>query len=46
MTVNLARVDSIFPIPLYRYQVDQPGLNEALSKEIAQRRKAEQGMST
>ena len=44
MTVKLARVDSIFPIPLYRYQVDQPGLNEALSKEIAQRRKAEQGM--
>lgn len=44
MTVSLARVDSIFPIPLYRYRVEQPGLNEALAKEIAARRKAEQGM--
>src|SRR4030095_14596370 len=44
MTVKLARVDSIFPIPLYRYRVEHPGLNEALSKEIAQRRKAAQGM--
>jgi len=44
MTVKLARVDSIFPIPLYRYRVENPGLNEALSKEIAQRRKAERSM--
>ena len=44
MTVTLARVDSIFPIPLYRYRVDEAGLNEALSKEISARRKAEQGM--
>jgi uncharacterized protein (TIGR02466 family) len=41
MTVKLARVDSIFPIPLYRYRVENPGLNDALSKEIAQRRKVE-----
>ena len=44
MTVTLSRVDTIFPIPLYRYRVEQPGLNEKLSKEIAQRRKAEQGL--
>jgi len=44
MTVTLARVDSIFPIPLYRYRIEHSGLNEALSKEIAARRKAEQGM--
>lgn len=44
MTVSLTRVDSIFPIPLYRYRVEQAGLNEALSKEIAARRKAEQGI--
>jgi uncharacterized protein (TIGR02466 family) len=45
MTVSLARVDSIFPTPLYRYRVDQTGLNEALATEIAARRKAEQGMA-
>lgn len=44
MTVTLARVDTIFPIPLYRYRVEQAGLNESLSKEISARRKAEQGM--
>ena len=44
MTVKLARVDSIFPIPLYRYRVEEAGLNEVLSKELSARRKAEQGM--
>lgn len=44
MTVSLARVDAIFPIPLYRYRVEQPALNESLSKEISARRKAELGM--
>lgn len=45
MTVSLARVDTIFPIHLYRYRVDQPGLNEQLAKEIAKRRKAEAGLA-
>ena len=44
MTVSLARVDSIFPVPLYRYRVEQDGLNEQLAKEIAVRRKAEAGL--
>jgi len=44
MTVSLAKVDNIFPIPLYRYRVEHPGLNEALSKEIVGRRKSEKGM--
>lgn len=45
MTVSLARVDTIFPIHLYRYRIDQPGLNALLAKEIATRRKAEPGMA-
>lgn len=44
MTVTLSRVDTIFPIPLYRYRVEEPGVNERLAKEIAQRRKSEQGL--
>lgn len=41
MTVSLSGVDPIFPIPLFRYRVEEPGLNELLSKEIAARQKAE-----
>lgn len=43
MAVSLARVDTLFPVPLYRYRVDEPGLNEKLAAEIAKRRKSEQG---
>jgi uncharacterized protein (TIGR02466 family) len=43
MTVSLTRVDTLFPVPLYRYRVEEPGLNEKLAEEIANRRKAEQG---
>lgn len=43
MTVSLARVDTLFPVPLYRYRVEEPGLNDKLATEIATRRKAEQG---
>ena len=43
MTVTLARVDTLFPVPLYRFRVEQQGLNEALAEEIARRRKSEQG---
>lgn len=45
MTVSLARVDTIFPIHLFRYRIEQPGLNDRLSKEITQRRKSEPGMA-
>ena len=44
MTVKLARADTIFPIPLYRYRIEEPGLNDLLSKEIAQRSRTEQGL--
>lgn len=44
MTATLARVDTLFPIPLYRYRIDEPDLNDALTREIAARRKAEQGL--
>jgi uncharacterized protein (TIGR02466 family) len=43
MAVSLARVDSLFPVPLYRYRVEEPGLNEKLASEIANRRKSEEG---
>jgi uncharacterized protein (TIGR02466 family) len=43
MAVSLARVDTLFPVPLYRYRVEEPGLNDKLADEIAKRRKAEQG---
>ena len=45
MTVTLARADTIFPIPLYRYRIEENGLDDKLAREIAQRRKAEQGLS-
>jgi uncharacterized protein (TIGR02466 family) len=44
MSFTLAGVDTLFPIPLFRYRVDDAGLNDRLSKEIAKRRKAEGGM--
>jgi uncharacterized protein (TIGR02466 family) len=43
MAVSLARVDTLFPVPLYRYRVEEPGLNEKLAAEITKRRKSEQG---
>jgi uncharacterized protein (TIGR02466 family) len=46
MSFTLASADSLFPIPLFRYRVDEAGLNETLAKEIARRRKAESGMSS
>ena len=45
MSFTLSRVDTLFPIPLFRYRVEEAGLNDRLSKEIVQRRKAEQGMA-
>jgi len=45
MGFSLTRVDSLFPIHLFRYRLDEPGLNAVLAKEIAARRKAESGMS-
>ena len=45
MSFTLAGVDTLFPIPLFRYRVDDATLNDRLSKEIAQRRKAESGMA-
>jgi uncharacterized protein (TIGR02466 family) len=46
MSFTLSAVDNLFPIPLFRYRVDEAGLNERLVKEIATRRKAESGMSS
>jgi uncharacterized protein (TIGR02466 family) len=43
MAVSLSRVDTLFPVPLYRFRVEAPGLNEKLAAEIAKRRKSEQG---
>ena len=45
MSFTLTSVDTLFPIPLFRYRVDEAGLNEKLGKEIAHRRKAEGGMT-
>ena len=45
MSFSLAGVDALFPIPLFRYRIDQPDLNSRLVKEIADRRKAEAGRS-
>jgi uncharacterized protein (TIGR02466 family) len=45
MNFSLAGVDTLFPIQLFRYRVDDPTLNDRLSKEIAARRKAEEGMT-
>src|SRR3546814_10158770 len=46
MSFTLSAVDNLFPIPLFRYRVDEAGLNERLAKEIAARRKAESGMTS
>ena len=45
MSYSLVKVDSLFPVLLFRYRIDQDGLNERLAKEIAARRKAEGGMA-
>ena len=44
MSFKLAGVETLFPLPLFRYLVEEPGLNDGLSKEIAQRRKSEGGL--
>lgn len=44
MGISLKGVDTLFPIPLYRYVVDEPGLNDRLAKEIAKRHKSEGGL--
>jgi uncharacterized protein (TIGR02466 family) len=46
MSFTLTGVDTLFPIPLFRYRVEEAGLNDRLSKEIAKRRKSESGMSS
>ena len=45
MSFSLKGVETLFPIPLFRYEVDEKGLNELLAKEIAKRRKDESGMA-
>jgi len=46
MSFSLKSVDSIFPTPLYQYEVaDFASLNRALLKEIDKRRSAEQGVA-
>ena len=45
MGFRLTGVETLFPIPLFRYQIDDAALNGTLSKEIAKRRKAESGMA-
>ena len=45
MSFTLEGVETLFPILLFRYRVDDPALNDNLSKEIAKRRKAEGGMA-
>jgi uncharacterized protein (TIGR02466 family) len=45
MGITLAGVETLFPIPLFRYRIDEANLNETLAKEIAKRRKAEAGMA-
>lgn len=46
MSFTLASVETLFPLPLFCYKVDEPGLNDMLAKEIAKRRKAEGGLSS
>lgn len=46
MSFTLASVETLFPLPLFRYTVDEPGLNDMLAKEIAKRRKAEGGLTS
>jgi uncharacterized protein (TIGR02466 family) len=40
MSFSLVRVDTLFPIPLYRYRIEEEGLNDKLALEIAARRKS------
>jgi uncharacterized protein (TIGR02466 family) len=44
VSFSLAGVDALFPIPLFRYRLDDEALNAKLSREIAARRKSEGGM--
>lgn len=46
MSFKLESCDTLFPIPLFRYRVDEQDLNVTLAKEIASRRKAESGMTS
>ena len=43
MSFSLVRVDTIFPIHLFRYRIEEEGLNQKLAREITQRRKSEGG---
>jgi len=43
MSFSLVRVDTLFPIPLFRYRIEEEGLNEKLAREIGARRKSEEG---
>ena len=43
VSFSLARVETLFPILLFRYRVEEAGLNEKLAVEIARRRKSEGG---
>lgn len=44
MSFSLVRIESLFPILLHRYRVEEDGLNEKLGREIAKRRKSEGGL--
>ena len=46
MSYSLVRVDTLFPILLFRYRIEEEGLNDKLAKEIAARRKSEGGKVT
>lgn len=46
MSFSLVGVETLFPIPLFRYRLDDASLNAELSREIAKRRKSEGGMAS
>jgi uncharacterized protein (TIGR02466 family) len=45
MSHSLVKVETLFPIPLYRYRIEEDGLNPKLAKEISARRKGEGGLA-
>ena len=45
MAVTLASVETLFPIPLWRFRVEEEGLDASLLREIKARRAAEQGLA-
>jgi uncharacterized protein (TIGR02466 family) len=44
MAITLTRVDNLFPIPLWRFAIDEDGLNDGLMAEIRKRRASEPGI--